>query len=145
MIQRIQSIYLFIAFVLLTVGSVLFATDVWWTKVGTVDAAYSIYHVDYPILGYLFPVFLMIPALFSLYGIFKFKKRMIQIRLILLGQLFIVVAFLIFLIPFIAKTSLTLEWNATVILPLVAFFFNVLARKAILKDEKLVRATDRIR
>lgn len=145
MIQRIQSIFLFIAFVLLTIGTVLFASNVWQTGAVALDMEYSIYHTSYPVLGYLFPVFLMIPALLSLYCIFKFKKRMVQVRLIMFGQLSIVVAFLIFLIPFIAETSLVLKWNATMILSLIAFVFDVLARRAILKDEKLVRASDRIR
>lgn len=145
MIQRIQSLYLFIAFVLLTVGAVLFAVNVWPTKTAEVAADYSIFHTGYPLLGFLFPAFLMIAALISLFVIFKFKKRMFQVRLIMFGQLSIVVAFLIFLIPFIANTSLGFEWNVKLILPLIAFVFDVLARRAIIKDEKLVRATDRIR
>lgn len=145
MIQRIQSIFLFIAFLLLTIGVVLFGSNVWQTRVGVINAEYSIYHTSYPVLGYLFPVFLIIPALLFLYCIFKFKKRMLQVRIIMFGQLSIIVAFLIFLIPFIANSSLTLEWNATMILSLVAFVFDVLARRAILKDEKMVRASDRIR
>lgn len=145
MIQRIQSVFLFIVFLLLTIGVFLFGSNVWQTRVGEINAEYSIYHTSYPVLGYLFPVFLIIPALLSIYCIFKFKKRMMQVRIIMCGQLSIVVAFLIFLIPFIANASLTLEWNATMILSLIAFVFDVLARRAILKDEKMVRASDRIR
>lgn len=144
MIQRIQSVYLFLAFVLSIVSVAMFSTSVWFANGGT-SLVSAVYHVSYPVLGCLFPFFLLVSGILSVVCIFGYKNRKRQTTLVLMSQLSIIGAFLVFLIPYIADRSLQLEWSAIVLLPLFAFIFNMLARKAIIKDEKLVRSTDRIR
>ena len=143
MIQRIQSIWLFIAFLLVIVSTGLFVNQVFLTAEST-DVVYMAFRKYNVILGVIFPLFLLIASLLSLIGLFMFKNRMKQVRLVVFSQLFIVLAYVVYLITFLIN-SLPLELGVILILPLLAFVFLIMARKAIIKDEKLVRSADRIR
>ncbi len=144
MIQRVQSIYLFLAF--LVAGGLIFAFSLWTDQSGKevffIDAVNSdnIYMV---ITGVLF----VISSLFSLISIFLFKNRKSQILLnrvniIINFSLLGVIVYLMLTLP--GETSVS-EKGIGSFLPLIVILLLVLANKAIIKDEKLVKSVDRLR
>jgi hypothetical protein len=144
MIQRIQTAYLIIAFlgliglVLHTVFSVIGAPQ------DTTEALGIFYGQRYPAGGYALLAALVLTACLTLYAIFKFKRRMKQIRLVAWAQLLVLLAYIAIAVPvvLIKDSSINLIYFIGLIL---VFLFLLLARKAIVRDERLVRAADRIR
>ena len=144
MIQRVQSIYLFLAF--LVAGGLIFVFSLWTDQSGKevffMDAVNSdnIYMV---ITGALF----VLSSLFSLISIFLFKNRKTQILLnrvniILNFSLLGIIVYLLLTLPGEASVS---EKGIGSFLPLIVILLIVLANKAIIKDEKLVKSVDRLR
>jgi hypothetical protein len=156
MIQRIQSLFLFIGAVLLSLDLYL---PTWkWTsnsKINSisVDAFNITYQWGKSISGRSFPyigIGLIVTILLSLFIILQFKNRTLQMRLCLLNAL------LIFVVTGLMYWG-SKEAQQFTILPspgdfTIAFFFpslavllNLLAMRSIKKDEELVRSADRIR
>lgn len=154
MIQRIQTIYLFLAVVLTVLCLCL--------SIGTFSAAgmpvvreYNLWVTD--VLGEhhftTWPLFavLVLSSSIGLCNIFLFRNRKIQARICLFNVLLILGWYILY-----AVFSQTLNTVAEVVelsfqpaiaasLPCVAIIFYFMARRAILADEKLVKAMDRIR
>ena len=89
----------------------------------------------------------LIPLL-ALVDIFLFKKRILQARLnIFLAMLCLGYYGVLALYVWLAKISLGVEWHIIpwASIPLICFVLTLMATRAILKDETLVRAADRIR
>jgi hypothetical protein len=78
-------------------------------------------------------------AILSVVTIFLYRRRILQARLCLCGLLLVFAWYV-----GIAVTEGTIS-STTEVLPMVNAILIFLARKGILDDEKLVRATDRIR
>ncbi|MDA8644447.1 DUF4293 domain-containing protein [Flavobacteriaceae bacterium] len=125
MIQRIQTLYLLIVFLMTTV--LLYYSHQW-------EQASSMF--DYK-------VFLLSPIL-TLLTIVLFKKRTFQVILsvLLIAIQLIIVAYYVYYL--MEETRFELSYFAVVI-SLVSICLLFLARRAILKDEALVRSVDRIR
>ena len=93
------------------------------------------------ILGMVFflawPLFVVqiLASAISLYTIFLFKRRKVQANLCLCS----------IFVCLIHQGKLTDQLPLTAALPMVAAILCFMARRAILADEKLVRAADRIR
>ena len=106
MIQRIQSIYLLVATVLLAVDVCLTFTENWRAES---------------------------------------SNRKTQVKTVMMSQVFNLVACLslIAIVYVFSFVIVNLVWAIAGIV--IAYIFNFFARKAILKDEALVRAADRIR
>ena len=89
----------------------------------------------------------LIPLL-ALVDIFLYKKRILQARLniftvmLCLGYYGVLAIYI-----WLAKMSMGLEWHLIpwASIPLVCMILTLMATRAILKDEALVRAADRIR
>ena len=89
----------------------------------------------------------LIPIL-ALIDIFLYKKRILQARLniftvmLCLGYYGVLAIYI-----WLAKMSMGLEWHLIpwASIPLVCMILTLMATRAILKDEALVRAADRIR
>ncbi len=102
------------------------------------------------ILGMVFfqawPLFViqMLASAVSLYTIFIFKNRKRQASLCLVS-IFANLAWYIALAVLIQQGQLSENLPWTSCLPIIAAILCFMARKAILADEKLVRAADRIR
>ncbi|MBR1687666.1 MAG: DUF4293 domain-containing protein [Prevotella sp.] len=150
MIQRKQSVFLLIAVILSVLGLCMQIGSVSVEGL-TVAREYSLWVTDasggrhfttWP----LFAVLLLSAAL-SLYTIFIYKRRLLQARLCLLNTLLLVVWYIIYtaLSRTIAPDASTFRVALAAVFPAVSIILNVLARKAIIADEKLVRAADRIR
>lgn len=157
MIQRIQTVYLAIAAILLAVAfffpvmSFIDEGQVWlevylkgfWDK-------------SYPELGLnklmLLPLQLLIviTILMAGFAIFLYKKRKLQMRLVRLGiVLVLVVVALVFFYygNILGKVTSTIpDFNHTgIYLILGSLVMLVLANRSIQKDDNLVRASDRLR
>ena len=115
MIQRIQTVYLLLALILLVVGVAVGHADEW-------------------ILNGLSVVMMAV----ALRSIFLFKNRPAQstwcLVLMLMGVAYYIV---------LAVKQPVMDWYHA--MPLAAVLLTFIARKRIIKDEKLVRSLDRIR
>lgn len=140
MIQRIQTLYLLFAgiFVFLSLGYSIF---------GPFDIYGVLYADRLEFVNYIIKVLLGLTGVLSLYDIFLYKNRIKQIKVAGIAMLSTFVAYVIVVIMLFIKT-ITWDNVATIILmllPLVSLLMIQYARKAIAKDENLVRAADRIR
>jgi hypothetical protein len=80
---------------------------------------------------------------FSLIGIFLFKKRTVQMKLL---RLSILIEFVVVVRLFLTYSELNTPLNAKVFFLLMsAFVALLLAYRGVKKDENLVRSVDRIR
>ena len=143
MIQRIQSIYLFLA--TLVSGGAIFLFDIWSFsehKTYVIDLLKE----DSILLNGISFLFLL-SAILSFVAIFLFKKRQLQF---VVGRISILINLL--LLGILIYVSLTLpgevkisEKGIGMFLPILAILLIVLANKAIKKDEDLVKSVDRLR
>jgi hypothetical protein len=150
MIQRIQSVYLLIAGILLAVclgssiGTLVTADQqiATLTNLAVRDASGA---ADYS--PWALCVLLWLSMLLAFGTIFLFHRRVWQMRLtgfasmLLIGYYLVLAAFVWMSVP--AEVSLSL--SGTVCLPFVAIVLDYLAIRAIGKDEMLVKAYDRLR
>lgn len=143
MIQRIQTIYLFLAFI--SSGVMAFFFDLWNTSVDGVRAMDLLSDSDISLK--FVPILFFISALLPLFTILKFSNRNLQMNL---GKLTILINLI--LLGLFAYLILTLSGEAAVskkdigmFLPLISIGFILLANSAIKKDEDLVKSVDRLR
>ena len=136
MIQRIQSVYLLIVVLL---GAVLpFFLPVWSTEEGT-----SVFATDQFMIMTVFGA----SAILALITIFLYKKRKLQISL---GRLNIILNFILLGLFVYWSLRVPGEMNISekgigMLLPIISIVFLVLANKAIMRDENLVKSVDRLR
>ena len=145
MIQRIQSVWLFIA-ALLNFCILFFDLYTWHETLNGVE---SLHHLkvgnDYPSL-----ILLLIIIALPIVAIFLFKQRKRQIMLIFFSVVFVLgfIALTLFRVTGAAKATpvaATGSYWIGAMLPLVSIIFFVLAIMNIRKDEKLVKSMDRLR
>jgi len=136
MLQRIQTIYLFLAALLS--GVIIFFVSLWYTEAGD-----PVFVEEVLIALGLF----LASAVLSLSSIFLFKNRKLQF---VLGRINILLNF--FLLGFFVYWSLTVpgemqisEKGIGMFVPVLSIVFLVLANKSIKKDEDLVKSVDRLR
>jgi hypothetical protein len=153
MIQRIQTIYLLAAVV---VGIVCLCL-----QIGTVNVEGLVVAREYNLWVVsandgmthcgVWPLFavLTLASSVGVYAIFMFHNRVLQARFCVFCSLLIVGWYVIYVVfgQLIADSSKGEHFvpSLTAALPFVAFVLYLLARRAILADERLVRAADRIR
>jgi len=151
MIQRIQSIYLFLTAICFTI--ILFF------PLATIDSAYqfsvwSLSSVEglVKVPTYYLGLLAISIALIATSTIFFYKKRMLQnklcVAMFILMLLFLALMFFIypeFVIAKIIGGNAVLNYSYLSILSVIPLAFILLANRAILKDERKVRAADRLR
>lgn len=155
MLQRIQSLYLFLAICL---NAAIFSLDLAHIKVGELYNTFTIYGLTdadtgiqvYPSISLV--LLCLISMVVSLVIIFIYKKRQLQIKLTQLNlflQLSFVAAIFFMvdasLASYTSAEVLSVEYSAGAFLAILPIVFIYLAIRAIKKDEALVRAADRIR
>ena len=154
MIQRKQTIYLFLAAVACIVCMCLPLGTLQLQGMGVEPVLYNMALVqtegNSPTYNFAYlPLFiaLAIPAVVALVAIFLFKNRKLQARLCSFNLLLLLVWMALFAyykyFQLTANGELQQTWSS--VLPFVAAVFNYLAYKGIKADERLVRAADRIR
>ncbi len=153
MIQRIQSIYLLIAFGLMT--ALLFLPIATLTDasanlfsfqaLGIKDAAGKISRLDATIP---FAVITAISAIINLIAIFMYKKRLLQKRLGIFNIILMIGIYaVIYIIPnyLLDIPDITVNYQYAVTFPGVSAIFVFMANKAIQKDINIIKSYDRIR
>ena len=136
MIQRIQSIYLLLAFIV--TGALPFVFHLWKLENGE-----TIYFMSNMMYTSLFGL----STVLSLLSLLTFKKRQQQFvmnRLNIILNLILLGLFVYRTLAISGETTVS-EKGIGMFLPIVAIFLLVLANKAIKKDEDLVKSVDRLR
>jgi hypothetical protein len=145
MIQRKQTIFLLLAAIIFGAMFIVpFAVSNQPSVQFLSDGVFNI--LDHPVLL----VLTLGGILMSLYTIFLYRKRKTQLRL---GYIIIIIAILLPLSAFIlftrtsaeADTSVLVEDQFGLYLPVAAILFVALANYFIRKDERLVKSMDRLR
>jgi heme A synthase len=96
--------------------------------------------------GFIVAGLTLIIAFLSFVSIFLFKNRILQIRIsTVISLLVIFTAALIGIFTLSLKENGILSLGLSSILPLIVFILIMMARRAVKKDEKLVKSVDRIR
>lgn len=161
MIQRIQTVYLILAFIALILQ--FFFPVAAFTYGNTVDTylgtvSFFLYGLVKqpdtlePAYKFLFYLPLIIIAIFILaltvLTILQYRKRLRQLRTINFAILLniVLIVLLFFYTDKISKDiSLPTEYRMGSVFPLISLVFLILAMYAIKKDERLVRSLDRLR
>ena len=151
MIQRKQTLYLFIAVIInivslflplgklvpqgMGVAPVLF-------NIGIRDAQGTIDLVASPLF-----TLLSVNIILSVFAVFQFKRRVLQAKLCVLGMCLYMAwyGYLVFILTYSMNSGGDFKMNFNVCLPLVSLIFTFMARKGVLADEKLIKSMDRIR
>lgn len=137
MIQRIQTIYLLLAFVV--TGALPFFIPLWVMTDGK----------DYFFMqNQVYVVILGLSTTLSLLSIVSYKKRQNQFvigRLNIILNLILLGLFVYHSLNLSGETLAVSEKGIGMFLPIVAIVLLVLANKAIKKDEDLVKSVDRLR
>ena len=155
MIQRIQSLYLFLISLL---SSLLFSGSILTfishsgaiIKITFANIVKSTESNGLEVIEKLLPlsVIIVLISLVSLITIFIFKKRKIQLRLALF---LIILCILLFVglilgsVIAISKQNASLEPGFKMIVPVAILILSFLAYLGIRKDDKLVKSYDRLR
>jgi len=141
MIQRIQSIYLFLAVAMLGLE---YTFESVWT--GPSAATYSWF---VPVTMGVFTL----AAIGSLGAIFLYSQRKRQRSLVVVSQIIALLGLLILFgaqymtdsLPAMASSPVAFEAWAAMACPILAYLMLIMARRAIDKDIALVRSMDRLR
>lgn len=138
MIQRIQTVYLILTFVV--TGVLMFFMPLW-----TLNTGKAFYFMQ----DQLYTILLGLSTMLTIVSIISYKKRQNQF---VMGRLNIILNLI--LLGLFVYRSLNLsgetvnavsEKGIGMFLPIVAIVLLVLANKAIKKDEDLVKSVDRLR
>ncbi len=164
MIQRVQSVLLLVAAILL-VAALFFPL---WSETDTQKlerAELNVYELRYEKINedgsrgelinvkqtFYLSIFLFVGAAIALFSIFQYKNRLRQIQLGALNSLVIAGSFMVGYFVYISKAEVLVNPSAQgdfeigFYLPIVALLCNSIANRFIRKDENLVRSADRLR
>lgn len=156
MIQRIQTLFLFIVFALGIAAfffpiANFFSSDFYTLELNVLGVKeYMDYGIEYP-NTILLPIVLGLISIFAFVTIFLYKKRMLQIRIIrfaiLLNVVYLGLVFFLYVPELEALTVSNADYISEpgVYLSIVSIVFLFLASRFIMKDEKLIRSADRLR
>ncbi len=158
MIQRIQTLYLSLAFIAI---ALLFAFPLaqFFSETGAYIFSVKGLQNMVPDGSNAFNPMIFLPliivviglGLLNIYTIFQFKKRSLQVTLtnigVLTGIALIMGIFFLYIPMIEKKINIVPDYSKAygIYLPLVALVFMVMANRAIKRDEKLVRSADRLR
>ena len=137
MIQRIQTIYLILTFIL--IGILPFIFPLWTLSDG------KEYFVRQ---NQIYTILLGLSTAITVYSIISFKKRQTQFvanRLNIVLNLILLGLFVYHSLNISGEAVAVSEKGIGMFLPILAIVFLVLANKAIKKDEDLVKSVDRLR
>jgi hypothetical protein len=139
MIQRIQTLYLFIVIVL---QSVLLSTGI--AKYITLSSE-EIYKktMDLPLLAALTSFTALIPAI----SLFLYRKRMLQMRFNIFNSILLVAlqGFIVYYIVSFSDQGASFVFTIQSMFPVISLILSILAIRNILKDELLIKSLHRLR
>src|SRR5665648_46828 len=147
MIQRIQSLYLFVSAIL-----VCFLFILPFAEIAQNGAVYLFNFKGIFLDGTLkengMAISVLISIILALHGfaILSFKNRIRQIRVIVFSILLLIGLFgMFFFFTYYSFSGAQINFKISMVFPLVAIILDYLAIRAIGKDEALIRSIDRIR
>jgi len=156
MIQRKQTLFLILA-ALCGIALYFFPLVSFYSELNTFRLyVYEFRNMD-PSSDISFGIMTVLPLIvvsaaiiiLSIFTIFKYKNRILQVKLVRFNLLLTIIfmAGVFFLYPKLAEEHISTdpEFDMGVYFPIGIFLFLYLANIFILKDEKLVRSTDRLR
>ena len=133
MIQRIQSIYIFLFII-----SNIFL--LYMTSMDQNSFHFSIYEFD------LFPLLLILLIIFSIISLLSFKNRRTQIKLLyFLTFIQLIILTLISILAFKSDNALIFLQNYQIFIYFLGLALLLLSVRAIKKDQNLIDSIDRIR
>jgi predicted membrane-bound dolichyl-phosphate-mannose-protein mannosyltransferase len=142
MIQRIQSVYLFLSAI---ASAGMFFMP--YSQVGDEVLTVSGYPDGSILYFYSFVVINATMTLMTLLTVFQFRNRMMQMRLCKVNSL--LALFLLALIfratDSMAGNETNVTYHAGTFLPLIQVILFLLANRSIKKDDEMVRSADRLR
>lgn len=155
MIQRIQTVYLFL--IVLLMGLLLFIPLAEITAMGSIfDFTASGWlsqegHMSISMLPVM--IFLVLLIIYNLLIIFLYKNRLLQVKLAKLNGILlaILIAVVVMSADYVAEQifsegeAYTVDYAIGTYVSFFPLIFNYLAIRAIKKDEELVRSADRLR
>lgn len=155
MIQRIQTLYLFLAAVC---SGLLFCFDLASFDYGATMMNLSVFGVDNQIDATYFSGLYTLPleilaaimTILPVITLFVYKRRHVQVKLCQLDMLITLAFAVLVLLYYVSdiKKSINSEiliFGIGIYLPMVSLIFNILAIRGIKKDIELLRSVDRIR
>ena len=143
MIQRIQSVYLFLVMML---SVALFFVNLY--SIETIMGATPLFQQFNVMSNTMYLILNSVAGLFALITIFLYKNRNLQIRLSNLNMLFMCIFIgTVFYFADHSKTDAAsiVHYSIGSFFPSIQLVFTFLAMRAIKKDEQLVRSADRLR
>lgn len=152
MIQRKQTIFLFVAFILtvaclcLPIGSFMPGDTL-----GDKSVIYNLWitssNGNYDLSVWPLFAILLITCPIALIAIFSYRNRITQSRFCMFNILLVLGWYVVYamIILNLQKSGNEIKISFPVILPVISMILYFMARKAILADEALVRSADRIR
>ena len=144
MIQRIQSIYLFVATLLS--GVLILIVNLWENELGEKIYVMDSFNSGNTLIIAMGAMF-FVSALLTLIAIFNFKNRQMQFvigRLVILIN-FILLGVLVYYTQNLSGEVQVSEKGIGLLIPILVILLVVMANKAIKKDEELVKSVDRLR
>lgn len=151
MLQRLQSLYLFLSFALYIA---LFSSPVFYIVENSIS--YSVYlnkinpALEGTVHGLLpLRIIISLVAVISFFSIFLFRKRKLQIRFVQIAQIFILASIISLGIYHYIYTHYGHQFHVRltpfVVIPIISLFLNFLAIRGIRKDQALIDSLDRLR
>jgi len=147
MIQRIQTVYLLLAAILLGL--------IYFLPVAVIQAADAVYQLDISGVkkagelitsGLPLLIFLTAVILVHVVTIFLYRKRLLQVKILIMSIILVLGLFSTFFwFAYMGFKGAEVGFKLTIAIPAVVIILDYLAIKAIAKDEALVRSLDRIR
>lgn len=154
MIQRIQTVFLFLAIIALAVFNIL---PYWQTGVAGEESnlllmSYGLASISEGATIFELGLYSIVAGISGLsiiivlIEIFKFKNRIVQMKLAIANSFLMSInmVFMIYFIMDIQKEHIG-GFGLGIFIYALAMLLNILARRFIQKDEKLVRSVDRLR
>ena len=147
MIQRIQTVYMLVSALLiaslikLTFAELSVNNDLFtFTALGIFKGEELIFN------GMAILIFIVIVALLHFIVIFLYKKRILQIRILVFSMVLLIGLFgMFFYFTYAGFDEVKVAFKIPVAFPLVAVILDFLAIRSIGKDEALIRSLNRIR
>ena len=147
MIQRIQTVYLLLVAVLMTVSVFCPLLSFKDNFIATGAGVFFEGNNQFPTWGVL--TIGLLTSVLAFINIFLYKKRKVQVSVCYIITFLIAAfyaTFYVYMNSGMQKNNWEMDsYQPCLVLPVVAFILNILAIIKIKKDEKLVRSLDRIR
>jgi len=147
MIQRIQTVYLFVSALIIASMMKLKLADLSVNDELYTFMARGIYNGENLVFdGLSIFICIWVVVLLHLFVIFKYKKRILQIRILVFTMVLMLGLFgMFFYFAYAGFEGAKVAFKIPVVFPIVAVILDYLAIRAIGKDEALIRSLNRIR